>query len=134
MRSGAFDSSQAEEPLLRRLQKQWWIFLMPFYPMVWIWVGSFLLAFFITQPLQWKQVNAQDNSYVILQVQPFKAWPARQPFGRFEGTALTRNLSGFIEAADLKEIWFVPLHYQVARRLVDQTPQVPPSAFVRSGP
>jgi hypothetical protein len=45
---------------------------------------------------------------------------------------VTRNLSGFLEAADLREFWFVPLHLQIARRLADQSSGVPPSAFIRA--
>lgn len=131
MRAGTFQEVQPVEPLLRRVRKQWWVFLFPFYPLVWVWVATFLLALFISQPIQWNHLNAQDNSYVIVQVHPYKAWPAKQPIGKFQGAALTRNLSGFIEAADLKEFWLVPLHLQIARRLDVQVP-VPPSIFVRS--
>jgi hypothetical protein len=132
MRTGTFQETRPVEPVLRRMRNQWWVFLLPLYPFVWLWVGAFLLAMVISQPIQWKQLNAQDHSYVILQVHPYKAWPAKQPFGKFEGAALTRNLSGFLEAADLKEFWFVPLHLQFAHRLADQSPAVPPSAFLRS--
>ncbi len=132
MRTGAFQEAQPVEPFLRRLRRQWWVFLVPLYPVVWVWVGAFLLALFISQPLQWKQLNAANNSYVIVQVHPYSAWPAKEPFGSFTGAALTRNLSGFLEAADLQEFWFVPVHLQIARRLADQSPGVPPSAFVRA--
>jgi hypothetical protein len=113
------------------MRRQWWVFLLPLYPLVWVWVATFLLALFINQPIQWNHLNVDDNSYMIFQVHPFRAWPAKQPFGKFHGPALTRNLSGFLEAADLKEFWFVPLHFQIARRLDVQAP-VPPSVFVRS--
>lgn len=132
MRTGAFQEAQHTEPLLRRLRRQWWVFLVPFFPVVWVWVGAFLLALFISQPLQWKQLIAADNSYLIVQVHPYSAWPAKEPFGSFAGAALTRNLSGMIEAADLKEVWFVPVHLQIARRLADQSSGVPASAFVRA--
>jgi len=85
----------------------------------------------VSQPLQWKQLNAADNSYLIVQVHPYSAWPPKEPFGSFARAALTRNLSGLLEAADLREFWFVPLHLQIARRLSDQSSGVPPSAFVR---
>ncbi|MGH9424970.1 MAG: hypothetical protein ACRD2L_01495 [Terriglobia bacterium] len=132
MRTGAFQETQPAEPLLRRLRRQWWVFLVPLYPVVWIWVAAFLLALCISQPLQWKQLNAADDSYLIVQVHPYSAWPTKEPFGSFTGAALTRNLSGFLEAADLKEFWFVPVHLQIARRLADQSSGVPPSAFVRA--
>lgn len=132
MRTGTFQETRHTEPMLRRLRRQWWVFLVPFYPVVWVWVGAFLLALCISQPLQWKQLNAADNSYLIVQVHPYSAWPAKEPFGSFIGAALTRNLSGLIEAADLKEFWFVPVHLQIARRLADQSSGVPPSAFVRA--
>jgi hypothetical protein len=130
MRTGAFKEVERVEPVLVRLRKHWWVFLIPFYPLIWAWVTTFLLALFIRQPIQWSHLNA-DNSYVIVQVHPFKAWPAKQPFGRFQGAALTRNLSGLLEAADLKEFWFVPVHLQIARRLDVQAP-VQPSIFMRS--
>jgi hypothetical protein len=132
MRTGAFQEVRPAEPMLRRLRRQWWVFLVPLCPVVWIWVGTFVLALCISQPLQWKQLNAADHSYLILQVHPYGAWPAKEPFGSFTGAALTRNLSGLIEAADLKEFWFVPVHLQIARRLADQSPGVPASAFVRA--
>ena len=132
MRTGAFQEVQPTEPVLRRLRRQWWVFLVPLFPVVWVWVGAFVLALCISQPLQWKQLNAADHSYFILQVHPYDAWPAKEPFGSFTGAALTRNLSGLIEAADLKEFWFVPVHLQFARRLADQSSGVPPSAFVRA--
>ena len=132
MRTGAFQETQPAEPLLRRLRRQWWVFLVPLCPVVWIWVGAFLLALCISQPLQWKQLNAADNSYLIVQVHPYSAWPSKELFGSFTGAALTRNLSGLIEAADLKEFWFVPVHLQIAHRLADQSSGVPPSAFVRA--
>ena len=132
MRTGAFQESRPSKPFLQRLRGQWWVFFLPLYPVVWIWVGAFVLALCISQPLQWKQLNATDHSYLIFQVHPYKAWPAKEPFGSFTGAALTRNLSGLIEAADLKEFWFVPLHFQIARRLADQSSGVPASAFVRA--
>ena len=118
--------------MFRCLRRQWWIFLVPLCPVVWGWVGSFLLALCISQPLQWKQLNAADHSYLIVQVHPYSARPAKEPFGSFTGAALTRNLSGLIEAADLKEFWFVPVHLQIARRLADQSSGIPASAFVRA--
>src|SRR5688572_26066719 len=126
MRTGALQEIRPPEPLIRRLRRQWWVFLVPLYPVVWVWVGAFVLALCISQPLQWKQLNASDHSYLIVQVHPYSAWPAKEPFGRFTGAALTRNLSGLIEAADLTEFWFIPVHLQIARRLADQSP-VPPS-------
>lgn len=132
MRTGAFQEAEHAESLMGRFRRQWWVFLVPLYPVVWGWVGAFLLALFISQPLQWKQLNAADNSYLIVQVHPYSAWPAKEPFGSFTGAALTLNLSGLLEAADLKEFWFVPVHLQIARRLADQSPEVPPSAFVRA--
>jgi hypothetical protein len=131
MRTRALTEGEPAEPLSQRKRLQWWVVLLPVYPLAWVWVAAFLLALFINQPIRWNHLNANDNSYVIFQVHPFKAWPSKQPFGKFQGTALTRNLSGFLEAADLKEFWLVPLHVQIARRLANQTP-VPPSAFVRS--
>ena len=132
MRTGAFQDTERSEPFLHRLRRQWWVFLVPLYPVVWVWVGAFVLALFISQPLQWKQLNAADNSYLIVQVHPYSAWPTKQPFGSFIGAALTRNLSGLLEAADVKEFWFVPVHLQIARRLADQSAGVPPSAFIRA--
>jgi hypothetical protein len=131
MKTADFTEVEPAQPLSRRVREQWWVFFLPLYPLAWVWVVTFLLAFFINQPIQWNHLNANDNSYVIFQVQPFKTWPSKQPFGKFHGTALTRNLAGFLEAADLKEYWFVPLHVQIARRLDVQT-TVPPSPFVRS--
>ena len=93
MRTGAFQEVRPAEPMLRRLRRQWWVFLVPLCPVVWIWVGAFVLALCISQPLQWKQLNAADHSYLILQVHPYGAWPAKEPFGSFTGAALTRNLS-----------------------------------------
>ncbi len=133
MRTGVFQEVAPVEPLRRRIKRHWWVFLLPFYPLLWVWLGTFLLALFISQPIQWKQLNPKDRSYLILQVHPFSEWPAQEPFGGFEGPAMTRNLSGFLEAADLKEIWFVPLHFQIARRLADQNLSLPPSAFLRAG-
>jgi hypothetical protein len=132
MRTGAFQEAERADSLLGRFRRQWWVFLVPLYPVIWGWVGAFLLALFISQPLQWKQLNAADNSYLIVQVHPYSAWPTKEPFGSFTGAALTRNLSGLLEAADLKEFWFVPVHLQIARRLADQSSGVPPSAFVRA--
>jgi hypothetical protein len=132
MRTGAVQETQPVEPIRKRIRRQWWVFFFPLYPLIWLWIATFLLALCISQPIQWNHRNAQDRSYVILQVHPFKAWPAKQPFGTFEGAAVTRNLYGFLEAADLREFWLVPLHLQIARRL-DVQSQVPPSAFVRSG-
>jgi hypothetical protein len=100
---------------------------------VWVWVGAFVLALCISQPLQWKQLNAADHSYFILQVHPYDAWPVKEPFGSFTGAALTRNLSGLIEAADLKEFWFVPVHLQIARRLADQSLEFPFGVCPRFG-
>ena len=132
MRTGAFQEAEQGESLLRRFRRQWWVFLVPLYPVIWVWVCAFLLALCISQPLQWKQLNAADNSYLIVQVHPYSAWPTKEPFGSFSGAAITRNLSGLLEAADLKEFWFVPVHLQIARRLADQSAGVPPSAFVRA--
>ena len=132
MRTGTFQESRPSKPFLQRLRGQWWVFFLPLYPVVWMWVGAFVVALCISQPLQWKQLNAADHSYLIFQVHPYNSWPAKEPFGSFTGAALTRNLSGLIEAADLKEFWFVPVHFQIARRLVDQSSRVPPSAFVRA--
>jgi hypothetical protein len=132
MRTGAFQETERDDSLLRRFRRQWWVLLVPLYPVIWGWVGAFLLALCISQPLQWKQLNAADNSYFIVQVHPYSAWPAKEPFGSFTGAALTRNLSGLLEAADLKEFWFVPVHLQIAHRLADQSSGVPPSAFVRA--
>jgi len=130
MRTALFTEVEPAEALSLRLRQRWWVFFLPLYPLAWVYVVTFLLALLINQPIQWSHLNANNSSYVILRVQPFKAWPSQQPFGTFQGAALTRNLSGFLEAADLKEFWFVPLHVQITRRLNVQTP-VPPSAFVR---
>jgi len=132
MRTGAFRDSETAEPLLRRLRRQWWVFLVPLYPVVWLWVATFLLGLCISKPIEWKQLNSTDNSYVIVQVHPYNAWPAKKPFGTFAGAALTHNLAGLLEAADVKEFWLVPVHLQIARRLADQSGGVPLSAFLRA--
>jgi hypothetical protein len=131
MRVGAFAEVKKDKSLARRLGRKWWVFLFPLYPAIWIWALTFVLAFFIDQPLQWDQLLSQDSSYVIFRVHPYKAWPARQPAGEFRGVAVTRNLSGIMEAADLWEIWLVPLHLQIAHRHDRQIP-APPSMFLRS--
>ena len=134
MRTGAVAEIEKQESfrnrLRSRLRSHWWVFLVPLYPLAWIWVSSVLLALFITEPIQWNYLNAADKSYVILQVHPFRAWPSKQPVGKFEGTELTRNLAGLLEAAEVIEVWVVPFHFQLARRLPDQFP-VPPSIFLR---
>jgi|KBSSwiStaDraftv2_1062776.scaffolds.fasta_scaffold184646_1 hypothetical protein len=132
MRSGAFGEAAPARPLLlTRIRSRWWVFFFPLYPFVWLWMLSFLFALFIDKPIEWNHLSQQDHSYVSIQLHPYRAWPVREPYGKFQGAALTRNLSGFIEAADLKEFWLVPLHFQVAKRLEVQI-QAPPSAFLNT--
>ena len=131
MRVGAFAEVGKSEPLATRLRKNWWVFLFPFYPIIWIWVLAFVLAFFIDQPLRWDHLLSQDKSYLIFRVHPLKSWPTQRPAGKFQGVAVTRNLSGIMEAADLWEVWLVPLHLQIARRHDGQIP-APRSVFLRS--
>jgi len=131
MRTGAIAEFEKPTRLAVRLRNRWWVFLLPFYPIAWLWVSAVLLALFISQPIRWNHLNAVDKSYVIFQLHPFRTWPPRQPVGRFEGEALTRNLAGFLEAAEVVEVWVVPFHFQVARRLPHQVP-LPPSIFLRS--
>lgn len=131
MRIGAFAEVEKQESFRNRLRSHWWVFLVPFYPFAWIWGVSVLVALFITEPIQWNYLNAKDKSYVILQVHPFRTWPAERPVGKFEGAELTRNLAGLPETADVIEVWVVPFHFRLARRLPDHVP-APPSVFLRS--
>jgi len=130
MRTGAIAEIEKQESFRNRLRSHWWFFLVPLYPLAWIWVTSVLLALFINEPIQWNYLNATDKSYVILQVHPFRTWPPERLVGKFEGAELTRNLTGLMEAAEVIEVWVVPLHFRLARRLPDQGP-VPPAVFIR---
>ena len=130
MRTGAIAEIEKKESFRSRLKKQWWVILVPFYPIAWVWVSSFLVALFISEPIQWNYLNAADKSYVILQVHPFRTWPPERPIGKFEGAELTRNLAGLPEAAEVIEVWVVPFHFRLARRLPDDVP-VPPSVLLR---
>src|SRR5258706_1054981 len=120
MRTGDFAEIEKKESFRKRLQSHWWFFLVPLYPLAWIWVTSVLLALFSTEPIQWNYLNPTDKSYVILQVHPFRTWPPERLVGKFEGAELTRNLTGLMEAAEVIEVWVVPLHFRLARRLPDQ--------------
>jgi hypothetical protein len=131
MRWESYKEPSKPEPLFTRVRKRWRLILIPFYPLAWVWVTSFALALFIDEPVQWDHKISNNHSYLVLQVHPFKSWPAKGPVGNFNGTATTKNLEGVLEASDLWEIWMRPVHFQIARRLVDQVP-APYSEFYQT--
>jgi hypothetical protein len=131
MRWESYNEPGKPEPLFTRVRKRWRLFLIPLYPLAWVWVTSFALALFIDEPVQWDHKISDTHSYLVFQVHPFKSWPAKGPVGNFNGTATTKNLEGILEASDLWEIWMRPVHFQIARRLVDQVP-APYSEFYQT--
>lgn len=131
MRWESYKEPSKPDPLFNRVRKRWWLFLIPLYPLAWAWVTSFVLALIIDEPIQWDYKISHSRSYLVLQVHPFKSWPAKAPFGNFNGTATTRNLEGMLEASDLWEVWMRPVYFQIARRRVDQVP-APYSEFYRT--
>jgi hypothetical protein len=113
------------------MRRKWWVFLVPLYPFIWVWVISFFLSLFISEPLQWDHEFTQDQSYVVVQVLPFNTWPVKKPLGLFSGAAVTRNLKGVLETSRLWQLWLVPVHFQLARHLAEPL-KAPSSAFLHT--
>ncbi|MEW5978045.1 MAG: hypothetical protein AB1898_19800 [Acidobacteriota bacterium] len=113
-----------------KLKKQWWVFLVPLYPLAWLWVLTFWVSLWIDEPLRWNRQNFEDQTYTTLELLPYQLWSTQAPIGQFSGPASNPSPSGIVVSSDVWEVWFAPVYFQFAKRLTNQVP-LPPSAFWR---